>query len=194
MSRANNVVLKVRDLKSTSEAKEDSYSSQAWLADKYGDGATDGAGDVNQRATSIEKVNGTLKQLQVQLGSQFMPSKPIDNLPEAIHSALKTFGGMRRTDTSIGLTVQEFAGEETAAYASGAVSTPNVAFTPSIGIMAIPLESSSTLQQSGAAINAQRTAVVNVQLAKTDRFRRVDLFVEYTKLATLMLDSVIVRS
>ena len=69
-----------------------------------------------------------------------------------------------------------------------------------------------------AAINAQRTAVVNVELAKTSRPRRVDLFVECThthtlvviffysyvcltffcfadtKLATLMLDSVIVRS
>jgi hypothetical protein len=143
MSRANNVVLKVRDLEATSKETDDSYSSQAWLAPGYGDGAT---GD---RLTSIAKVNGTLQALQVQLGSQFMPSKPIDNLPEAIHSALKVFGGMRRTDTSIGLTLEEFAGKETAAYA-GAVAAPDVAFTPSVGILAVPLESSSTLQQSGS--------------------------------------------
>ena len=143
MSRANNVVLKVRDLEATSKETDDSYSSQAWLAPGYGDGATGG------RLTSIAKVNGTLQALQVQLGSQFMPSKPIDNLPEAIHSALKVFGGMRRTDTSIGLTLEEFAGKETAAYA-GAAAAPDVAFTPSVGILAVPLESSSTLQQSGS--------------------------------------------
>lgn len=67
MSRANNVVLKVRDSASVSNSAADSYSSQAWLADKYGDLAT------NDRATSIATTNGTLRQLQVQLGSQFMP-------------------------------------------------------------------------------------------------------------------------
>jgi hypothetical protein len=149
MSRANNVVLKVRDLATTSAFGEDSFASQAWLAPGYGAGAT------GARATSIAKVNGTLAQLQVQLGSQFFPSKPIDNLPEAIHSALKTFGGMRRTDTSIGLTVQEFAGKEMSPYA-GAGAAPIVQFTPSVGVLAVPLESSSTLQQAGAAINAQR--------------------------------------
>ena len=38
-----------------------------------------------------------------------------------------------------------------------------------------------------AAINAQRTAVVNVELAKTSRPRRVDLFVECTHTHTHLL-------
>ena len=76
------------------------------------------------------------------------------------------------------------------------VKNARMQYSLGLAVSAVPLESSSTLQQSGAAISAQRTAVVNMTWAKSDDTddRKIDAFVPYSKLATLFLDSVVVRS
>ena len=112
---------------------------------------------------------------------------------EFIHSAFKTFSQFRRSDENGGPDDTQFSGYRVTRNAADAdLGQLGVA------ISCVPLESSSTLQQSGAAISAQRTAVVNMAWSGGEgaliKDRKVDAFVVYSKLATLFLDSVVVRS
>lgn len=64
------------------------------------------------------------------------------------------------------------------------------------GRLAITLESSSALSQSGTALSAQRVLVFNANLGSTvaDYARRHLLVAEHVQLVTVYLDSVLVRS
>lgn len=186
LSRANSCVLKTRLATDVGAAAYDSYASLPW--DLLGVAAT-AALNVNA------DVDGTLVAYQVQLGAQYIPALPIQTTPQYLHSALKTFNQFRRSDELSGPPLWDFRGLLT--IISNTDSIYDTYYGP-LAIAAVPLESSSTLQQSGAAISAQRTAVVNYEFARApitaNTLRRVDLFVPYSKLATLFLDSVVVRS
>lgn len=198
LSRANAVVVKARRLaaiQSTAFSQLFStYASEPWL---------------NPALTTVNTLNngidGSMTGFQVQLGAQYIPASKIAYPEEFLHSALKTFAQFRRNDEVGGIPMSLFTG----LALSRTIVTSDVAgearqdrVVPGLAIAAVPLESSSTLQQSGAAISAQRTAVVNIDFhtARADgagadsSTRRIDLFIPYTKLATLFLDSVVVRS
>jgi hypothetical protein len=169
--------------------------------------------------------DGTMASFQVQLGALYIPAQPIVNTTEFLHSALKTFCQYRRNDEVGGVPLFQFRGQAYSiapadndlidAIARDSTppgsTPPPVYYTrtltsipdnfsrtlPSLAIACVPLESSSTLQQSGAAISPARTAIVNMRWLyprNTDQARRIDLFVSYTKLATLLLDSCVIRS
>jgi hypothetical protein len=174
-------------------------------------------------STADQLYDGTMSNFQVQLGALYIPSQPILLTSEFLHSALKTFCQFRRNDEVGGVPLFQFIGQaysiapletdlvSAVAQASGGANpvyplvslTSNFTnanfsrFIPSLAISCVPLESSSTLQQSGAAISAARTAIVNMAwqyVRNENTSRRVDLFVTYTKLATLLLDSVVIRT
>ena len=170
--------------------------------------------------------DGTMSSFQVQLGALYIPAQPITLTPEFLHSALKTFCQYRRNDEVGGVPLFKFRGQAYSiapadadlleaiatvpagmplpppappAYLPIALLKPdNFSRTiPSLAIACVPLESSSTLQQSGAAIAPNRTAIINMRWKyprTTDQARRIDVFVTHTKLATLLLDSVVIRT
>ena len=193
LSRANCMIVKSRHDSAVGRFDQDSYASQPWvhsLGAKIGD--------------QFDKGNsGNLVGFQVQLGAQFIPSQPIRHKEDFLHSALKTYSQFRRNDEVGSVEMPAFTGIKMT-QATDAVPGR---YKPGLAIAAVPLESSSTLQQSGSAISAQRTAVVNIEFQHTPNtlidsggssiagsLRRVDVFVPYSKLATLFLDSVVVRS
>ena len=190
LSRANNVIVKTRNKTNIANTYYDSFGSQPWVVDPKQGGGTITFG----KFAPDDLLDGTMSAFQVQLGAQYIPSRSITDQAEFVHSALKTFSQFRRSDEIGGPDGAQFAGYRTTVN-SGIF--PNN-YSLGLAISAVPLESSSTLQQSGAAISAQRTAVVNMtwknNQADSDGFRKVDCFVQYSKLATLFLDSVVVRS
>jgi len=210
LSRANNIIVKVRREQAVKATFADSFTSLPMVdpIHKVLRGTAD-AFDVmhDARVTELEHNDGRIEAFQVQLGAQFIPAAPLQSIRDQLHSTLKTFGGLRRTDTAIGLSLGQYAGEIVPGdyqnlAAAGAPVLGLVPYNdgvpiygPCVGVVAVPLESSSTLNESGAAISAQRTAVVNIKMASNVSVnRRYDFFVEYTKVCTLFLDSVVVRS
>jgi len=187
LSRANAVIVKTRNDANMTIATVDSLASQPWVYD------TDYlVADATGAALEL-KDDGTLLAAQIQLGAQFIPSQPISKREAFLHSSLKTFSQFRRSDEVGGADMIDFSGLKLS-KASNTPDTPGL-YGGGLAIAAIPLESSSTLQQSGSAISAQRTAVVNLEWVNDMAGnRRIDVFVPYSKLATLFLDSVVVRS
>jgi hypothetical protein len=189
LSRANNVIVKTRNAKDLGNTYKDSYASQP-----YTPTVKEGRVAIDDEA----KFNGALREFQVQLGAQYIPSRSMSTKNEILHSALKTFSQFRRSDELGGPDDAMFSGIRVSKDTATTAAT--IRYLSGLAVAAVPLESSSTLQQSGAAISAQRTAVVNMAWeGETDPasifgLRRVDAFVVYSKLATLFLDSVVVRS
>jgi len=184
LSRANNIVCKMRSKTAYESSLADSYTSLPWVSENI---ANDGTAYIEE----VKANDGGIEGFQVQLGAQFIPAAPLDNLQDFYASALKTFGGYRRTDASVGADLDQFAGKVLGKVTANAAKP---VYGTCVAIAAVPLESSSTLNESGAAISAQRTAVVNIKVKDTAVERRYDFFVEYSKLATVFLDSVVVRS
>jgi hypothetical protein len=192
LSRCNNVIVKSRHDSAINRYDQDSLASQPWVYDVPKAGADAVA------AAEENGVSGNLEAFQVQLGAQFIPSQPIQYREDFLHSAMKTFSQFRRSDEVGGVELPTFTGVKKTQGALAVAST----YKPGLAIAAIPLESSSTLQQSGSAISAQRTAVVNLSYANDvgqlgalpGSLRRVDVFCVYSKLCSLFLDSVVVRS
>lgn len=194
LSRANNVIVKTRNKNKVGVSTQDSFGSQAWVVTPLEGGGTTGF-DQNVKDDPID---GTMASFQVQLGAQYIPSRSLQDKSEFIHSALKTFSQFRRSDEIGGPDATQFAGYRTTVEDGLPAVILQNKYNLGLAISTVPLESSSTLQQSGAAISAQRTAVVNMAWANhsgdAEGYRKVDAFVQYSKLATLFLDSVVVRS
>ena len=203
LSRANNIIVKSRSNTYVNQAQADSLASLPWIYDVEDSVAA------NDVSVAAEKgYSGNLAAFQVQLGAQYMPSQPIQHREDFLHSALKTFSQFRRSDEVGGVELPTFTGvkENQGVDAAAGATDKYSRYRPGLAIAAIPLESSSTLQQSGSAISAQRTAVVNLEFEHSPKkpydisasplsdLRRLDVFVQYSKLATLFLDSVVVRS
>lgn len=190
LSRANNIIMKVRRDVDFKSPYADSFSSLPFPSQSI----LNSAANQGVRALPVfQLLDGTIERFQVQLGAQYIPAEALDNVYDIFHSTLKTFGGLRRSDTSIGLTWDQFAGKLITYDKTGGAE--DIDYATSIGCIAVPLESSSTLGESGSAISAQRTAVINVETKNSaGALRRFDFFVEYSKLNTVFLDSVIVRT
>ena len=183
-SRANYVVAKTRLVKDVTDAAKDSFASLPWYDPLD-----------HESPKEIDKpVVGNMNNFQIQLGAQYIPSRGLRSRYEFLHAALKTFSQFRRMDEKGGLTPEQFFGWKYKGDLAGD------SYSPALAVAALPLESSSTLSQTGAAISAQRTAVVNLGFefespaAGLRGAKRVDLFVNYSKLVTLFLDSCVVRS
>jgi hypothetical protein len=191
LSRANNVIVKTRLKSDIANTYADSFGSQPWVTP-----ISEGGGTVElDKNVADVAINGAMKAFQVQLGAQYIPSRSLKDKKEFIHSALKTFSQFRRSDELGGPDTTMFGGFRSTRYTTAEAKGDK--YFKGLAIAAIPLESSSTLQQSGAAISAQRTAVVNMTWEDSPSgvdSRKVDAFVVYSKLATLFLDSVVVRS
>lgn len=190
LSRANSVIIKTRRNGDVGNALADSFASEPWDLQRT---ATDTGGAM----TANRALNGTMNAFQVQLGAQYIPAATLTDIPWFIHSALMAFSTFRRTDEMVGVSNMEFTGADfVRSYLVANATTADI-YAGSLAIAAVPLETSSTLQQSGSPISAQRTAVVNIgylDAPAAGTIRRIDLFVPYEKLATLFLDSVVVRS
>lgn len=193
LSRANNVIVKSRTKTNIGNTNQDSYGSQAWVKPvDEGGGTSDGV--VNGPDSGKD---GSMIAFQVQLGAQYIPSRSMAQRKEFVHSAFKTYSQFRRSDEVGGVDDVQFSGYRVTRKTDAAATSDD--YHLGLAISAVPLETSSTLQQSGAAISAQRTAVVNMTWKPTkgglaNSTRKLDCFVVYSKLATLFLDSVVVRS
>ena len=126
-------------------------------------------------------------EYQFALGAEFMPVKPMTSAKEFHHSNLKCWEQFRRVD-------------ELAPH-----SDDND--TGTLMCASTSLETSTTLGQSGVAINAQRTAVATMNFVDDNdkpvanqpaneylNQRQVDLFLTAEKVALIMLDSISLRS
>lgn len=201
LSRANNIVVKSRHDTAVGRHNFDSYASQPWV---YGVNDTTGGDEEKGNA-------GNMSGFQIQLGAQFIPSQPIVYKEDFLHSAMKTWSQFRRNDETGSVEMPTFTGvkqRDASTIAAPAVPANFAVYKPGLAVCAVPLESSSTLQQSGSAISAQRTAVCNIEYKYAPvalrepltaavipgTLRKIDVFVAYSKLATLFLDSVVVRS
>ena len=197
MSRANSVIAKVRAANFLENSVRDSFASLPWLNEATG------TIDYNPGSNAgLDFQDGALG-MQLQLGSQFIPSRPLEaQVEEHMHSNLVTFAQFHRAQNSV-VPRRGFAGYRLTADVAadtGLTATPGTIFSGMSAVSSLPLESSGTLAQSGAAISAQRTCVVNMNFTTAanaaSRYgsRRIDLYVPHEKLATLFLDSVVVRS
>lgn len=200
LSRANAVILLARN------QSQIATSVQGQQSDYFGANPWNLKIANTTNYTQNQAWDGTMTSFQVQLGAQYIPAQPITLPADYLHSALKTFSAFRRNDRTVGVPLWDFIGPKMASYDGTNVQTPTEVAESTgpidlrraaLARACVPLESSSTLQQSGAAISAQRTCVINMtwQYGRADNTqRRVDCFIPYTKLSSHFLDSVTVRS
>lgn len=115
---------------------------------------------------AIPYVEGTTWQISI--GSMFFPSHPVQSAWDAYRLAMQGRRHMCR------IPFYQFAEE-------------------GLGVMRGALERSQILNGSGIAISATRGATVNVNMAAAAT-TTVDLFVRHTKLVSVFLDNVVVRT
>lgn len=114
-----------------------------------------------------------ITSFQVKLGAETMPAQPARGLLAFYHQTLEAFGAFR-TQLGSGVTTADFDAK---------------AFC-----LTQTLEKSSTLSQSGSSIAANRDLNMEITLEATSPALEHRVFVPHVALATVFLDSVIVRS
>lgn len=155
-------------------------------------------------ATAYDTFTGSLEPgteyYQVQLGAEFIPTSPVGGvgtaglMPRFMH-ALEAFGHLHNPRAGCAVDPAQMKVLYNVAGSSagvGDVTAHNG--RGSLEIIAIPLERSTTLSQSGSAISSQRTCNLNISFKLDDATRRIYCYVHYVKLVTSFLDSCIVRS
>jgi hypothetical protein len=146
---------------------------------------------------------------QTKLGAEFMPNKPIDNPLQMYHNTQMTFNNWK-SDRRNTVTIADYAGRGITAGAARFNAAPESTAYPNaawpvqscLGIYAQTLEKSALLVQSGSPISAARD--LNLTWGPTDAILQylgaqwgglmVDIFIPYTTLATVFLDSILTRS
>ena len=123
--------------------------------------------------------NLSIDEYSAQLGGQTIPLSPISTQEEAYWHAMVCFGSAYDSSACVPVSLQNFKGS-----ASAKVSD---------AIYCVSLESSSTLNQSGAALSSQRVLVFNYKVG-TVTPSRYTMFTPHVRLVTCFLDSAIVRS
>lgn len=127
----------------------------------------------------VDDVNGSYS---VQLGGQQIPQSPIRTRKEAYYQAMIAFGAAFDSTKCPALPFASFHGYAAAAGVSDAV-------------YAVSLETSSTLNQSGSALSAQRVLVFDYkQVAVGNGSSYYTMFTPHVRLVTAYLDSLIARS
>jgi hypothetical protein len=113
-----------------------------------------------------------IESMQVKLGAEFYPSKPLQTLQERFQTSQVAWGAYRGS-TQNSINVRDYL------YSADVTCTT--------------LEKSSTLSQSGQAIAANRD--MNVELQSSDLpNKRATTFVPHVAILSIFLDSVTVRS
>jgi len=141
--------------------------------------------DVRYDGIGTRKVTKDVRY-QVQLGGQYIPIMQVAGPRETLQMSFVTENDYMKGLTA-GVRLRDFTQDATVV---------NTAVAPSnhIGRYAITLESSSSLAQSGSALSAQRVLIFNIiGLDDTEQSRFV-LAAKHVTLATIFLDSVVVRS
>jgi hypothetical protein len=196
LSRADCIIVKTRTAGNLTSASANAFASDSWDYPETID-QTPTANNIPGQPVPIDTQNdGTMTAFQVQMGALYVPMAPITSTRQFLHSALKTFMQFRRNDEIGGVPLWDFSGMIYSQPYSGNLLVGSFT-TPALAISAVPLETSSTLQQSGMAISASRTAVINMtfKFARTTANpRRIDVFVCHTKLASYFADGTVVRS
>lgn len=134
-------------------------------------------------APAFQKVvNDTGGRYSVQLGGQSIPQSPVTTSKEAYFHALVAFGAAMDRDRCPTVSYQNFQG-----LANSLVSD---------AVSCISLETSSTLNQSGSALSAQRVLVFDYASmdAPTGQGATLTLFTPHVRLVTAYLDSIIARA
>jgi hypothetical protein len=130
---------------------------------------------------------GANNGFQVKLGSEFMPNRPLDQALSLYHAAQTAFGNWR-ADQQNTVTIEDYCGR-------GPNNVGNVPNPFSVlGLMAMTLEKSSTLAQSGSPISASRDLQAVFGSAFPTNGNNIDVFVPYVSMASLFADAVLVRS
>lgn len=130
---------------------------------------------------------GANNGFQVKLGSEFMPTRPLDQ-PMALYHATQTAFGNWRADQMNTVTINDFSGR--GPNVTGGVPNP----TAVLGAFAMTLEKSSTLAQSGSPISASRDLQITFGSQFPAGNRLVDCFITYVLLVTLFADSALIRN
>ena len=111
--------------------------------------------------------------MQLTVGTHLLPSEPINGWAELQHSLYKTFHKWNMYELNVYSTFKQ-------------LSNP-------FFLMAVPLEVSPVLSETGVSISAQRACVANLQFS-VSKPRRFDTFVRHSNSVTLQLDQAIVRT
>lgn len=137
---------------------------------------------------------------QAKLGAEFMPAIPITDSLQIYHAVQTAFGNWK-ADRRNTVKMVDFVGGQDFGPAHG---TQKYRFCPyaTLGVLAMTLEKSSTLSQSGSPVSAARDLNVVFGspslLAYTDAAvwggLAADVYVPHVTLATVFLDSVLTRS
>jgi hypothetical protein len=144
---------------------------------------------------------------QVKLGAEFMPATPILGNMALYQAAQIAFGNWKSRDKNT-VTIKDFCGSGQQGYPyQYQVGEENSGFYSmcpwaTLGIMAMTLEKSSTLAQSGSPISSARDLNVVFGGAAFAAYGTpvvwdgivCDIFVPHVALATVFLDSVLLRS
>ena len=120
-----------------------------------------------------------INEYSAQLGGQTIPLSPITTQEEAFWHAMVCFGSAYDASACVPVSIQNFKGDSTAKVSDA--------------IYCVSLETSSTLNQSGAALSSQRVLVFTYKVA-TPTASRYTMFTPHVRLVTCFLDSAIVRS
>lgn len=193
LSRANAIIVKARVVDNINRYDCNHFASLPWIPDNARNAAALVADDSTSPSVleyPTHSLDGTCLEMQARVGAMYLPAQPLrGGIKDFYHSALQTFGAMRRADAQVGPTLGDFGGHlKTRGFpyrvsppvpaaplppGDNSVTVPfeDIVLTPlagfpaittaAQGIYAIPLESSPNLKQSGLAISAQRTAEVN---------------------------------
>jgi hypothetical protein len=123
--------------------------------------------------------NLLIHEYSAQLGGQTIPLSPISTQEEAYWHAMVTFGSAYDPTSCVPVSFKNFTG--------------NTVARVSDAIYCVSLETSSNLNQSGAALSSQRVLVFNYKVETTTP-SRYTMFTPHVRLVTCFLDSAIVRS
>jgi hypothetical protein len=139
-------------------------------------------------APSNERIAGGDKKgrFSVQLGGQQIPQTPVATPAEAFWHALVAWGATFDNTRCPEVSLEDFGG--TSAAAARFISD---------SVYALSLETSSTLNQSGSALSAQRVLVFdykNVEDSREGTSAVYTMFTPHVRLVTAYLDSLIARS
>jgi hypothetical protein len=144
-------------------------------------------------APGLKEIQGRCDSMQVQIGSLYLPSQPLNDTLKFYHSTMEAMGMFRLpedTGASLGVPLSLYTGRFTIA-----TSGPLTRYTSCVGVAALSIASSPTLPESGLSISPQRTAVIELTFTNPAGVQRLyNLFLTHSKSCELRADSIRVFS
>ena len=190
LSRVDAVIVKSRsweDVYGVGRPYANSFSSNLQLNELIYDTQKDVANN------GLKPLQGRCESMQVQIGSMYLPSQPINTTLKFYHSAMEAMGMFRLFEdegASLGVPLSHFTGRFTQSVAGSSSR-----YTSCVGVAALSIASSPTLPESGLSISPQRTAVVELRFTNPAGVQRLyNLFLVHSKSCELRADSIRVFS